>query len=176
MAIICWSICACPALTILPLQGPREQSRPVSLEVGNAMKQAPGDGEGRGGLMCCSPWGCKELGTTERLNNNNATEEKNNSEAECSGSSQASRVNSGVTPSLYQTPDPPYVLGRPESTISFGDGKLRPRQRSRRRTGLVCEPRSSDTQASALSSSDLCCHLTCPPQGLHVSLCIKRVS
>ena len=126
--------------------------------------------------MCCSPWGCKELGTTERLNNNNATEEKNNSEAECSGSSQASRVNSGVTPSLYQTPDPPYVLGRPESTISFGDGKLRPRQRSRRRTGLVCEPRSSDTQASALSSSDLCCHLTCPPQGLHVSLCIKRVS
>ena len=67
MAIICWSICACPALTILPLQGPREQSRPVSLEVGNAMKQAPGDGEGQGGLMCCSPWGCKELGTTERL-------------------------------------------------------------------------------------------------------------
>ena len=28
------------------------------------------DSEGQGGLMCCSPWGCKELDTTERLNNN----------------------------------------------------------------------------------------------------------
>ena len=23
-------------------------------------EQAPGDGEGQGGLTCCSPWGCKE--------------------------------------------------------------------------------------------------------------------
>ena len=30
--------------------------------------QAPGDGEGQGGLACCSPWGHKELDTTERLN------------------------------------------------------------------------------------------------------------
>ena len=30
-----------------------------------------GDGEGQGRLVCCSPWGQKELGTTERLNNNN---------------------------------------------------------------------------------------------------------
>ena len=22
--------------------------------------QTPGDGEGQGGLACCSPWGCKE--------------------------------------------------------------------------------------------------------------------
>ena len=28
-----------------------------------------GDSEGQGSLACCSPWGCKELGTTERLNN-----------------------------------------------------------------------------------------------------------
>ena len=27
--------------------------------------------EGQGGLACCSPWGCKELDTTMRLNNNN---------------------------------------------------------------------------------------------------------
>ena len=28
-----------------------------------------GDGEGQGGLMCCSPWGRKKSDTTERLNN-----------------------------------------------------------------------------------------------------------
>ena len=33
----------------------------------------PGDGDGQGSLACCSPWGCKELDTTERLNNNNRT-------------------------------------------------------------------------------------------------------
>ena len=26
--------------------------------------------EGQGSLACCSPWGCKELDMTERLNNN----------------------------------------------------------------------------------------------------------
>ena len=33
--------------------------------------QTPGDGEGQGGLACCSPWGCKESDTTGQLNNNN---------------------------------------------------------------------------------------------------------
>ena len=33
--------------------------------------QTPGDGEGQGTLACCSPWDCKELDTTWRLNNNN---------------------------------------------------------------------------------------------------------
>ena len=37
--------------------------------------QTLGDGEGQGGLGCCSPWGCRELGTIEQLNNNN-TESK----------------------------------------------------------------------------------------------------
>ena len=32
--------------------------------------QIPGDGEGQGGLVCCSPWGHKELGTAGQLNNN----------------------------------------------------------------------------------------------------------
>ena len=32
--------------------------------------QTPGDGEGQGGLACCSSCGCKELNTTEQLNNN----------------------------------------------------------------------------------------------------------
>ena len=29
-----------------------------------------GDSEGQGSLVCCSPWGCKKLDRTERLNNN----------------------------------------------------------------------------------------------------------
>ena len=28
----------------------------------------PGVGDGRGGLVCCNSWGCKESDTTERLN------------------------------------------------------------------------------------------------------------
>ena len=35
---------------------------------GHEFEQTPGDGEGQGGLVCCSPWGCKELDTTEQLN------------------------------------------------------------------------------------------------------------
>ena len=33
-------------------------------------EQAPGDIEGQGRLVCCSPWGHKELDRTEWLNNN----------------------------------------------------------------------------------------------------------
>ena len=33
-------------------------------------EQALGDGEGQGGLACCSPWVCKESDKTELLNNN----------------------------------------------------------------------------------------------------------
>ena len=32
-------------------------------------EQTPGDSEDREALACCSPWGCKESDTTERLNN-----------------------------------------------------------------------------------------------------------
>ena len=31
-------------------------------------EQAPGDSEGQGGLVCCSPWGCKKSHMTEQLN------------------------------------------------------------------------------------------------------------
>ena len=31
-------------------------------------KKAPGFGDGQGRLVCCSPWGCKELDMTVRLN------------------------------------------------------------------------------------------------------------
>ena len=35
---------------------------------GHEFKQAPGVGDGQGGLAGCSPWGCKESDTTEQLN------------------------------------------------------------------------------------------------------------
>ena len=35
---------------------------------GHEFEQAPGVGDGQGGLWCCSPWGPKELDTTEWLN------------------------------------------------------------------------------------------------------------
>ena len=39
---------------------------------GHEFEQAPGDSEGQGRLICCSPWGRRELETSEQLNNNNA--------------------------------------------------------------------------------------------------------
>ena len=36
----------------------------------HAIYQVLGDGEVQGSLMCCSPWGRKELDVTERLKNN----------------------------------------------------------------------------------------------------------
>ena len=37
---------------------------------GHEFEQAPGDGDGQGGMACYSPWDHKELDTTEQLNNN----------------------------------------------------------------------------------------------------------
>ena len=34
----------------------------------HGFEQALGVGDGQGGLVCCSPWGCKLLDMTERLN------------------------------------------------------------------------------------------------------------
>ena len=34
---------------------------------GHEFEQAPGVGDGQGGLACCTPRGCKESDTTERL-------------------------------------------------------------------------------------------------------------
>ena len=34
-------------------------------------QQIPGDSEGQGSLVCCSPWGHKKLDATWRLNNRN---------------------------------------------------------------------------------------------------------
>ena len=35
---------------------------------GHEFEWTVGVGEGQGGLVCCSPWGCKESAVTERLN------------------------------------------------------------------------------------------------------------
>ena len=35
---------------------------------GHEFEQTPGIGDGQGSLVWCSPWGHKELDTTERLN------------------------------------------------------------------------------------------------------------
>ena len=35
---------------------------------GHEFEQAPGDGDGQGGLECCDSWGRKESDMTERLN------------------------------------------------------------------------------------------------------------
>ena len=34
---------------------------------GHEFEQGPGFGDGHGSLVCCSPWGCKGLDTTEKL-------------------------------------------------------------------------------------------------------------
>ena len=38
---------------------------------GQEFEQTPGDSEGQGSLACCSPWGSKELDTTEKQQQSN---------------------------------------------------------------------------------------------------------
>ena len=40
----------------------------ITDDVGREFEQAPGVGDGQGGLTCCSAWGHKEVDTTEKLN------------------------------------------------------------------------------------------------------------
>ena len=42
----------------------------ITESMDNEFEQAPGDGEGQGSLVWCSPWGQKESDMTEQLNNN----------------------------------------------------------------------------------------------------------
>ena len=45
-------------------------------------EQAPGDGEGQGSLVCCSPRGHRESDTNERLDSNNPQSELKGDERE----------------------------------------------------------------------------------------------
>ena len=61
---------------------------------GHEFEQTPGDSEGQGSLMCCSPWGHKEPNLTEQLNNNKAT----SSVVDCYSSSKNQYVQAGEIP------------------------------------------------------------------------------
>ena len=37
---------------------------------GHEFEQTPRGSKGQGSLVCCSLWGCRQLDTTEQLNNN----------------------------------------------------------------------------------------------------------
>ena len=41
---------------------------------GHELEQTPGDSGGQGRLVCCRPWGRKELDMTEPLNNNKSSQ------------------------------------------------------------------------------------------------------
>ena len=43
---------------------------------GQELGQVSGVGDGQGSLVCCSPWGCKDLDTTEWLNWTRVSREK----------------------------------------------------------------------------------------------------
>ena len=43
-------------------------SKDMSLSIDMTPGHDPGVGDGQGGLVCCSPWGCQELNMTKRLN------------------------------------------------------------------------------------------------------------
>ena len=55
---------------------------------GHKFEQTPGDSEGWGSLVCCSPWDCRELDKAEQLNNNN-TRTRN-------GWTEVRKINDGV--------------------------------------------------------------------------------
>ena len=40
----------------------------ITISIGHEFEQSLGVGDGQGSLACCSPWGCKQLDMTERLN------------------------------------------------------------------------------------------------------------
>ena len=52
-----------------------QRMRRLDVITGNEheLGQTLGDGEGQGGLVCCSPWGCKESDMNERLNTTTTT-------------------------------------------------------------------------------------------------------
>ena len=47
-----------------------EMPRKEAYHIKISIMQAPGVGDGQGGLACCIPWGCNESDMTEQLNNN----------------------------------------------------------------------------------------------------------
>ena len=76
MLIFVFSLCSLEkALMLGKIEGKRRRGRRmrwldgISDSMDVKFEQTLGDGEVQGSLACYSPWGCKELDTTERLNN-----------------------------------------------------------------------------------------------------------
>ena len=60
---------------------------------GHELEQTLGDGEGQGGLVCCSSWGCKEIDTTEQLKNNSPIDEQEKKKRELNSDEVNSDLN-----------------------------------------------------------------------------------
>ena len=67
MAHSCIGIVGCGIFGEVPDAGMAGLHHPCNE---HELGQTPGDGEGQGGLVCCSSWGRKESDRTGRLNNN----------------------------------------------------------------------------------------------------------
>ena len=52
------------ALMLGKIEGGRRRGRQTMRWLDATTKQTPGDSEGQGSLVCCSPWGHKESDTT----------------------------------------------------------------------------------------------------------------
>ena len=114
---------------------------------GSEFEQAPGDGEGQESLVCCSPWGHKDLDTTEQLNNPGGSEVK------------ASACNAGDLGSI------------PGSGRSPGEGNGNPLQYSCLEKSMGLQ-RVGHDWVTSLSLSD--CHSresVSVPQTAHEQLC-----
>ena len=59
-----------PLYGVVPFLGPFAKMSRNGHELGQTL----GDGEGQGGLLCCSPRSCKEKDMTGRMNSNNSWE------------------------------------------------------------------------------------------------------
>ena len=76
---------------------------------GHEREQTPGDSEGQGNLVCCSPWGSKESDMTEWLNNNKWMDygESISQDTLCSVQFSRSVVSNSLQPQGLQHARPP---------------------------------------------------------------------
>ena len=94
---------------------------------GHEFEQALGVGAGQGRLACCSPWGHKELDTTERLNNNNTL-------------TPTARTNAGkpwgFSPLAQKSQPTILLLGRPQvSPLTGTSAQDREQKETRQQAG-----------------------------------------